>query len=87
MVAFTRKKGEKWIIAVVPRFAVPLVNQNQLPIGKEVWGDTTLENPYTECTVWKNVLTGEKISASSHFSARDLFETFPAALLVSQSGN
>lgn len=87
LVAFARKKEEKWIIAIVPRFMVFSIDQNQLPTGKEVWGNTALENPCTECVVWENVLTREKISATSHFSVRDLFETFPAAILIPQSGN
>lgn len=81
IIAFARKNKEKCMITAVPRFVTFLADQGQVPIG-ELWENTCVENKFTEYANWKNILTNEKVSVGSQIYAKDLFETFPMAVLV-----
>ncbi|MDO5576922.1 MAG: hypothetical protein Q4F84_07565, partial [Fibrobacter sp.] len=84
IIAFARKNEEKCIIAAVSRFVTFLADQGQVPVG-ELWEDTFVENKFTEYAKWKNVLTNETVIFSSQIYAKNLFETFPAAILVGEN--
>ncbi len=46
VVAFARRFGDEWVIAVVPRLSVSLAaHKSALPVGASVWGDARLRLP------------------------------------------
>ena len=56
--AFARVAQMQWAICVAPRFFTRLVDPGQAPLGRDVWGSTSLLLPRGFPSIWKNVLTG-----------------------------
>jgi (1->4)-alpha-D-glucan 1-alpha-D-glucosylmutase len=86
--AFARTDGQRGVIVVVPRLWASLVRPGQLPLG-EVWSDQALELPAEASRHWRNVITGEELSATDigagEASVRldEIFRSFPIAVLES----
>jgi malto-oligosyltrehalose synthase len=45
VVAFARRLGDEWAVAVVPRLTTELTRAPRFPVGAQVWGDTVVEVP------------------------------------------
>lgn len=97
VVAFARVQDNNAgpaLIAVVPRLACSLLDGQLIwPCGAEAWHDTHVIAVNIP-TTWRNVFTGETITAQGtgrdgapHLYLRDLLASFPVALLVSDSGS
>ncbi|MEM9088924.1 MAG: malto-oligosyltrehalose synthase [Cyanobacteria bacterium P01_F01_bin.53] len=84
VVAFMRHKGEHTVITIVPRFLTGLVEPDELPLGKVVWGDTAIELPTGKQATWKNWITEQPIELADAPLVGDLLKHFPVALLVSE---
>ena len=84
--AFARHYGNRSIIALVPRLVMRLLGErNILPMGSEVWGDTTLELPSELVGIeWSNVFTGERYMATNKFELGQLLTHFPICLLAAE---
>jgi (1->4)-alpha-D-glucan 1-alpha-D-glucosylmutase len=74
VVGFARTNEGRWVVAAVPRLTAEL----------DGWGDTRLPLPDGAPTGWEDVLTGADVRGPEP-AAAELFETLPAALLVSRS--
>jgi (1->4)-alpha-D-glucan 1-alpha-D-glucosylmutase len=48
VVAFARRHGDEWALAVVPRLTTELTGPPVFPVGAAVWGDTAVELPSGE---------------------------------------
>ncbi len=83
LLAFARHHERGWAVSVAPRFAVSLVRENQLPLGAEVWEDTTVTLPAGP-SQWRDLLTGTTIPARDRQQAADILSEFPVALLVAE---
>jgi (1->4)-alpha-D-glucan 1-alpha-D-glucosylmutase len=86
--AFARCYADRAFITLVPRLTVGLLSELPLlPMGPEVWGDTTVELPdeIAGCE-WTNVFTGEVHTAASSFAVGRLLACFPEALLTAEPG-
>jgi len=88
VVAFARRLGDDWALAVVPRLVALFCINGRPPVGPKVWGDAGLVLPPGAPATYRNVFTGENLHAGRSggrrvLALRDVFETFPAALLVS----
>ncbi len=84
VIAFGRQLRDELAIVAVPRLAYTLMGgQTRPPLG-EVWQDTSVLLP--KSGTFMNVITGEvlDLAGSRSVSCRELFATFPAALLVSR---
>lgn len=86
MCALMRCHESSWVIAAVPRMVTRLVHVGQFPIGREVWGDTTLLCPVGAPEEWTDVLTGQTIRARKSgenlvIDASAAFARLPVALL------
>jgi (1->4)-alpha-D-glucan 1-alpha-D-glucosylmutase len=86
--AFARRLAEKSIIVVVPRYLTRLIpQQDSLPFGEEVWGDSFVVVSYEEEGVkYRNVFTGEIVMTKKYheaiiFSLSEIFTNFPVALM------
>jgi (1->4)-alpha-D-glucan 1-alpha-D-glucosylmutase len=83
--AFARFAGGAWCIVVVPRFATQLSVTTRPPIGIRAWLDSTLVIPAEAPLRWKNILTGQTLSArDSQIPLSRILEQFPVALLSSR---
>jgi (1->4)-alpha-D-glucan 1-alpha-D-glucosylmutase len=83
--SFARYTSDQWCIAAVPRFATQLSVTTRPPIGIRAWLDSALILPEGAPHRWKNVLTGETLSArDGRLSMSRVLEHFPVALLSSR---
>ncbi len=82
VISFGRRLGELCALAVVPRFLVGLVQEDEMPLGRHVWEDTCLILPRSCCGPWKNWITGQILERERSLMVGEVFEHFPAALFV-----
>jgi (1->4)-alpha-D-glucan 1-alpha-D-glucosylmutase len=89
--AFARRMGPESVIVAAPRFFASLIGKPPgLPLGDEVWGDSSLMvHLFGPGTRYRNVFTGEIITAREFKNATalklsEVFANFPAAMLESQ---
>jgi (1->4)-alpha-D-glucan 1-alpha-D-glucosylmutase len=80
VIAFARKKDSKWSITIVPRFLTELIDEDELPLGIQIWGNTNLQIP-AKIKKWVNILTGETVYQNGEILIGDVFKSFPAAVL------
>ena len=94
IVAFSRNYEGKTIVAIAPRFLTGVIEQGQLPLGIEVWQDTSLKLTDRD---WHNLIDGqhcdwicsltESIPRSQTIAGETaigkILQNFPVALLVS----
>jgi (1->4)-alpha-D-glucan 1-alpha-D-glucosylmutase len=86
VLAFARRDDANEVVTVVPRLVLGLTKgQEQMPIGREVWGDTRLTLPATEGVRYRNMLTGEELVVTAEpeigIDLADLFSVLPVAML------
>ena len=84
IIAFARKSGKKIAVAIAARFLSSVISPAQLPIGKNVWKDTSIVIPEKTANFWLNTITGEKMNASNELSVDHILSKFPVALLVTR---
>ncbi|MBO8128757.1 MAG: malto-oligosyltrehalose synthase [Peptococcaceae bacterium] len=103
--AFARRAGSTWALVVVPRLLVRLQTTRRAvgagdvppeelptapPLGEPVWDETGLILPAQCPDRWRNVLTGETVTASpgtdslvgSVLPLAGVFRNFPVALMA-----
>ncbi len=95
--AFTRHRGESWVLVAVPRLVARLclVAGTPRPAGSElpfcnlvpkkpVWAESTLILPQNAPGRWRCILTGETVTAANRvLPLTSVFQNFPVALLTS----
>jgi (1->4)-alpha-D-glucan 1-alpha-D-glucosylmutase len=85
--AFARRLEDRWLIAAVPRLIARMLTPGQPTLDAARWDDGVLLMPRHAPDVWRNVLTGERLSACTvkgrqkGLSLAQLFKTFPVALV------
>ena len=84
VVAFARKRAGLWALVVAPRFLSALVQEGRLPLGREVWQDTTVALPSAAPRTWRNVFTRETVQSTTDLAVADILTHFPAALLIGE---
>jgi len=87
VVAFARRKGDKWAVVAVPRLIAGLSAPGRPPLGRRVWKDGVLNLPPGAPGLWVNVFTGERLRIFGGPGSRaiylcDVFRGFPVALLM-----
>ncbi|MGB3137502.1 MAG: malto-oligosyltrehalose synthase [Nodosilinea sp.] len=82
VVAFARQWGNRWVVAIVPRFLTRLTD-GDYPIGK-IWADTTLALP-SHVEQWHNWITHETFTSADDAALSSLLATFPVAILVGEA--
>lgn len=85
IVAFARKLDTLWAVVAVPRFLVNVINENQIPVSKEIWADTSIKLPVFPES-WYDVISGESAHFDNTVFIGDLFRLFPGAFLVNLQG-
>ena len=76
IVAFRRNYQDRTLIAIAPRFLTGVVKPGQLPLGVEVWEDTSLKLAKEN---WLNLIDGQKVPAGT---VGKILQNFPVALLI-----
>lgn len=86
--SFERSLDMEAVVIIAPRFFTRLLGDVEgLPLGREVWGDTQIVNPFeTPGTRYRNIFTDEIISSISAgdvsvLNLADVLKNFPVALL------
>jgi (1->4)-alpha-D-glucan 1-alpha-D-glucosylmutase len=83
VLAFARRSGSSALVVIVPRLLTSILKPGQIPCGREVWLDTTVELPDTDTTTWLNAFSSEPLASSRQLSLAEAFRNFPMALLHS----
>jgi (1->4)-alpha-D-glucan 1-alpha-D-glucosylmutase len=83
--AFAKRSGNRWFLAVVPKFATQLSVGTRMPLGIRAWLDTALVLPDGSPLRWKNVITGQNVVARERqLPLLRIFDQFPVAILSSR---
>jgi (1->4)-alpha-D-glucan 1-alpha-D-glucosylmutase len=88
VVAFARQQAGRAALVLAPRLVVGLIGEDaRLPIGTEVWRDTTLAIPPGMARgEYRNVLTGEALRLDGgSIRVADALTTLPVGLWISQA--
>ncbi len=86
--AFERSVNDSSFLVVVPLFCSRLTQDSSgLPLGREVWRDTRIIQPFDSATSrYRNIFTGEELDLDQQdgqlsLAIKDILSVFPAALL------
>jgi (1->4)-alpha-D-glucan 1-alpha-D-glucosylmutase len=85
--AFARKGEAKTVLVIVPRFLTPLIQMDELPFGRETWGDSwAVIPPEISAVRFNNIFTGETIElverdGKAALALDQVFVNFPVAML------
>ncbi len=83
LIAYARLHNDEAVVVVLPRFLTELVKENEFPFGKKIWGATSVQFP-EGFSKWKNIFTGETLNMKTQLHAGEIFNSFPAAVLIGQ---
>ena len=86
VVAFARTLGEQQALVVVPRFPNSLVKDGEYPLGEAVWHETRVLPPVGSRLRWYDALSGQTVQGEEALWLREVFQHFPVALLINESG-
>jgi (1->4)-alpha-D-glucan 1-alpha-D-glucosylmutase len=79
VIAFARRVANEWLIVAVPRLCSRLTRAGKPPLGRRVWGDTSLTLPEDCPRVFQDVLTGRRVKQPNRIAA--MFSELPLAIL------
>ena len=83
VVAFARQHARDVSITAVPRLSLTLMKGHEQPPIGSVWGDTELVlPPQAAGKLWRNILTDEVLTGGKSLLCREVFASFPVALLA-----
>jgi (1->4)-alpha-D-glucan 1-alpha-D-glucosylmutase len=82
IIAFARRNGEQWAVAVVPRLCSRVTRPGKPPIGAAVWGDTCLFLPSGCPMELHDIFTGKPVNSPA---LSTIFSDFPFSLLSSET--
>ena len=85
LVAFARARGDRALVLIAPRLALPLLEGCDAPhVPPERWGDTTLRLPEVlRGREWRDAVTGEAHAFGDAMPIAVALVRFPVALLTS----
>ena len=82
ILAFARRHGDRWLLAVAPRWLSRVASADGSPLG-EAWGDTAVRLPAGSPAGWSHALDGRDLGAENGtLRVADLFRHLPVALLT-----
>jgi (1->4)-alpha-D-glucan 1-alpha-D-glucosylmutase len=87
VVAFARRRGENWVLAVVPRLCSQLTPSGTPPLGPDLWGEEILPLPPEAPEIWENVFTRATLKvlpdrSNLALSMAEIFRDLPVAQLA-----
>ena len=88
VVAFTRQYNDQWCSVLVPRLLAQVIAPGELPLGREIWGDTGFILPEGSPKRWRNIFSEGpvlEIGGDGGMIVGDVFRSFPVALLIGEA--
>jgi malto-oligosyltrehalose synthase len=83
VVAFARRRGREWAVAVVPRLVLGLAGPSAMPTGESVWQDTEVSLPIGSSRSGRDALTDSAVAAPDGLlRLADLLEVLPVAVVL-----
>jgi (1->4)-alpha-D-glucan 1-alpha-D-glucosylmutase len=81
VIAAARHTGDRWVLAIAPRFSTKLANAGTWPLGA-VWGRTSLDLPSDAPTRWRDLYTSDELETrSGGLAMAEALARFPVAVL------
>jgi len=90
--AYARMKEGKVVLVIVPRLLTRLMQIDEMPFGKEIWGDSSIMIPMEIAgNKFRNIFTEETVRVVEQDAKRvltlgEVFANFPVAMLESIEG-
>jgi (1->4)-alpha-D-glucan 1-alpha-D-glucosylmutase len=84
VIGFARERRGRWAVVAVPRLAASLSAGGRPPVGRRTWRETALALPKGAPRRWRDVLSGEGLTASgAALDCGAMFRRLPLAFLES----
>lgn len=85
VVSFSRFFNQQAAIVTVPRFATRLIKDRELPVGDNIWGNTSIKIPNNLANrAYRDVFSDEVISTSAQVFVSEFLNCFPVSILISE---
>ncbi|MBW1987297.1 MAG: malto-oligosyltrehalose synthase, partial [Deltaproteobacteria bacterium] len=81
VISFLRTHGNSAALIVVPRWLTAIIKEGQLPVGEEMWQDTSLTLPFATFR-GIDIFTKKVITSQGHLLVGQTLTNFPVALLL-----
>jgi (1->4)-alpha-D-glucan 1-alpha-D-glucosylmutase len=82
LVAWSRRRGRQWVVAVIPRLSFAAGGPGRFPIGSRVWGNTTCVLPPGAPHSYVDILTGRRLTTRrGRIEVADALSVLPVAVL------
>lgn len=78
IIAFARNYEDQILVAIAPRFLTEIIQPGHLPLGREIWQDTSLKLAHKN---WHNLIDNQTI-VGKNLTVGKILENFPVALLI-----
>lgn len=85
IISYYRQLEDQIAIVVVPRFLTTVVKEGELPIGEKVWHENRIPLPPNTTNCWVDLISGHEVMGEETLWLRDIFQSFPVAVLVANS--
>ncbi len=82
IIAFARRHGDAWALTAAPRLATRMVEEGELPLGRNVWKDSCILIGRDAPICWRNAITDQSLNTGDRIYLGDILEHFPVALLL-----
>jgi len=82
VIAFARRYRNSWSLTITPRLTTALVKENEMPLGRRIWGDARLVLSDDMPVSWINAITDQPLRIFDEMYIGDILDRFPVALLI-----
>jgi (1->4)-alpha-D-glucan 1-alpha-D-glucosylmutase len=84
IVVYAREQKPVWAVIIAPRFLTGIVEESILPVGRDIWHDTSIILPEDAPVLWTEMLTGSEVDLGRTFYVGDVLDQYPGALLMNK---
>ena len=82
VVAWWRRQGSHWVLAVIPRLTLECAGPGRFPTGTRVWGNTSCLLPKSAPRSYVDVVTGRTVTATrGRLDVANILGVLPIAVL------
>jgi (1->4)-alpha-D-glucan 1-alpha-D-glucosylmutase len=82
LIAFGRQYQGQYAVALAVRFPTQFLEEKDLNIDPQIWGDTAIELPSQWPLQWQNAIDGQMVQTGPSLMPGVLFKNFPGVLLL-----
>jgi len=84
IIAFARNRQNSWAVTIAPRFLTAIIGEGDLPLGTEVWGDTSLMLPEGISASWRDALSDREVEWEKALPVGEALKYVPVSLLMGE---